>query len=502
LQDGRADQYALAAMAYEMLAGRLPFDVADERVLRQCVLNDEPSPIPSIPDHVNAALAKALSKRREDRFESCVAFVRALASPRKSQPAAPAVPAPPSPATTPAPAVETQEPPAPIMNPTTAALDEAYKPKVVIKQPAWFFSSGGVILPVGASHHFTLEALAHEATEWYAARALPVTVKVLRSWQGNRLTIAQEFYDTSVWVRDRDDKTELTVWGQGFTNKAVKEFLVFATESCVLQEAATAALKSYQDRLGDSTGVGETLHSGSSSPVAGNPAQPSTPAPSMATRPPAVAPKAPGQGASGAAARRQSAPASPQAARRPAVAAHSAAVQTEAWSEGARWRPFTLVCIILAFLNAVGGYNFAYSYYLMMRPRAAIPWILSHLALGVLLYCIGRWSCRSMVLTMGLTAYAIVPAGLMLLMTFAAPHYLADSGDEWWGFMMYISFFAAMAALAQTSQKKQEHADRCLIEPLALRRPREAAICRWAARVALAILVIGPAYGIISYHLR
>ncbi len=37
-QDSKTDQYALAVVVYEMIADRLPFEVADPLQLRECVL--------------------------------------------------------------------------------------------------------------------------------------------------------------------------------------------------------------------------------------------------------------------------------------------------------------------------------------------------------------------------------------------------------------------------------------------------------------------------------
>ncbi len=80
LQDARTDQYALAATAYELFAGHPPFQGSDVGILRECVLNDDPEPIPGLPEHVNTALLKALAKKREDRFPDCKSFVKALAT--------------------------------------------------------------------------------------------------------------------------------------------------------------------------------------------------------------------------------------------------------------------------------------------------------------------------------------------------------------------------------------------------------------------------------------
>ena len=77
-QGANADQYALAVMAYEMLAGHLPFESADAAVLREAVLNDTAEELNEIPRYAQEALKRAMSKEPAERFESCSAFVEAL----------------------------------------------------------------------------------------------------------------------------------------------------------------------------------------------------------------------------------------------------------------------------------------------------------------------------------------------------------------------------------------------------------------------------------------
>jgi eukaryotic-like serine/threonine-protein kinase len=80
--DHRGDQYALAVITYEMLAGRTPFagdDVMD--VLRQ-VISAEPPPIeqlaPHVPEAAGDVLRRALAKDPTQRFASITEFATAL----------------------------------------------------------------------------------------------------------------------------------------------------------------------------------------------------------------------------------------------------------------------------------------------------------------------------------------------------------------------------------------------------------------------------------------
>ena len=77
-QGAASDQYALAVMAYEMLAGHLPFESTDAAVLREAVLSDTAEPLTDLPKPVQAAIERAMSKEPSERFASCKDFAAAM----------------------------------------------------------------------------------------------------------------------------------------------------------------------------------------------------------------------------------------------------------------------------------------------------------------------------------------------------------------------------------------------------------------------------------------
>ncbi len=83
--DGRCDQYALACVLYEMLAGRPPFSgTTIESVMMRHVTVEPPRVTdlaPAVPKPVAAALTCALAKAPADRFSDMPAFVAALSAP-------------------------------------------------------------------------------------------------------------------------------------------------------------------------------------------------------------------------------------------------------------------------------------------------------------------------------------------------------------------------------------------------------------------------------------
>ena len=87
----RSDQYALGCIAYELLAGRKPYnlDGANAIVVQYQHARVEPDPPtrynPRIPAHIERAIRKAMSKDRANRYSDVAAFFAALAA--RTQPA-------------------------------------------------------------------------------------------------------------------------------------------------------------------------------------------------------------------------------------------------------------------------------------------------------------------------------------------------------------------------------------------------------------------------------
>ncbi|MBB2911993.1 serine/threonine-protein kinase [Streptosporangium becharense] len=80
--DGRCDQYALACVVYEALAGRLPFERDNEIALLWAHLAEPPTPLttlrPELPLQVDGVMMRALAKSPEQRYDTCTRFVAEL----------------------------------------------------------------------------------------------------------------------------------------------------------------------------------------------------------------------------------------------------------------------------------------------------------------------------------------------------------------------------------------------------------------------------------------
>ena len=79
-----ADRYSLATIAYEMLTGLIPFDGEALMELLYAQVHREPPPPssrePSLSSSIDAVVMRGLAKDPEARWESCAAFVDALAA--------------------------------------------------------------------------------------------------------------------------------------------------------------------------------------------------------------------------------------------------------------------------------------------------------------------------------------------------------------------------------------------------------------------------------------
>ncbi len=91
--DGRADQYALGVVAFELLTGKRPFATGSMQELLRMHLGEDPPDIISyrgdLPSHTTDAVWQAMAKDPAERFESATAFVDALSgggAPRASGP--------------------------------------------------------------------------------------------------------------------------------------------------------------------------------------------------------------------------------------------------------------------------------------------------------------------------------------------------------------------------------------------------------------------------------
>jgi serine/threonine protein kinase len=80
--NGRADQYALGCVAYTLLTGSVPYPREQAIAVMYAQLYDPPPLVTGIrrdlPLAVNQVLGRAMEKKPDDRYESCIAFADAL----------------------------------------------------------------------------------------------------------------------------------------------------------------------------------------------------------------------------------------------------------------------------------------------------------------------------------------------------------------------------------------------------------------------------------------
>ena len=95
--DGRADQFSLAVIAYEILTGEKPFVADHLPSLLYRIVREDPVPPqrlnPSLSPQVEVVLRKALSKSAAERYPTAVEFVEALADACQREPRLASAPA-------------------------------------------------------------------------------------------------------------------------------------------------------------------------------------------------------------------------------------------------------------------------------------------------------------------------------------------------------------------------------------------------------------------------
>lgn len=125
------DQYSLAIVYQELLTGLRPFTGTSLQQLIMQHLTAQPNLVP-LPKHDRTTIGKALSKKPEDRFSTCMEMVRALRAAEQTAAAAVSAPrpvAPARPAAVAAPARSPAAPPAPAVKPRPSSTPERPRPR-------------------------------------------------------------------------------------------------------------------------------------------------------------------------------------------------------------------------------------------------------------------------------------------------------------------------------------------------------------------------------------
>jgi ABC-type transport system substrate-binding protein/class 3 adenylate cyclase len=92
--DGRTDQYALACVLFQCLAGQQPFPRDVELAVVYAHLSEPPPSLsvlnPELPQSIDEAIERGLAKRREDRFATCTELLATAAAALGTRTARPA----------------------------------------------------------------------------------------------------------------------------------------------------------------------------------------------------------------------------------------------------------------------------------------------------------------------------------------------------------------------------------------------------------------------------
>src|SRR5690606_3223373 len=79
-----ADQYALAVVTYQLVAGRLPFEADSVPSLWYKIEKEDATPLniirPDVPPSVMLVIARAMAKTPSERFPNCTQFAQSFAA--------------------------------------------------------------------------------------------------------------------------------------------------------------------------------------------------------------------------------------------------------------------------------------------------------------------------------------------------------------------------------------------------------------------------------------
>ena len=82
--DGRADQFSLGVVAYQMYTGEMPFQADSWIALSHKIIHDQPTPAstfnPKVSARMQAAIERMTAKQPLERFPRCIDFVEGLGS--------------------------------------------------------------------------------------------------------------------------------------------------------------------------------------------------------------------------------------------------------------------------------------------------------------------------------------------------------------------------------------------------------------------------------------